>query len=171
MVQGSPNLALSTMHVLSCRVTGPAPPGSTYTFGLTARAPVVHVGAATGPRARVLVCAPSNSALDEVVLRTLKHGLFDQVGCWNAQLGYECDILWVERHGEFCQCRLFTNSLHEAATNWYSMSYLTIKIALQSLIPAWSTWVACHIACCCTGWWPLHPLHHACGCEFSPQCT
>jgi hypothetical protein len=38
------------------------------------------VGKAQGPRARVLVCAPSNAALDEVVLRILQHGLLDGTG-------------------------------------------------------------------------------------------
>ena len=50
-------------------------------FGLLADAPVTRVGAALGPRAHVLVCAPSNSALDEVVSRLLQHGLLDWCAC------------------------------------------------------------------------------------------
>ena len=46
-------------------------------FGLTAQCQPVRLGVASGPRARVLVCAPSNAALDELVLRVLQHGLLD----------------------------------------------------------------------------------------------
>lgn len=49
-------------------------------FGLLNRRPPAVVGRAQGPRAHVLVCAPSNAALDEVVLRILQHGLLDGSG-------------------------------------------------------------------------------------------
>lgn len=49
-------------------------------FGLAPRTPPVRVGGELGPKAHVLVCAPSNSALDEIVLRLLSHGLLDQCG-------------------------------------------------------------------------------------------
>jgi hypothetical protein len=46
-------------------------------FGLLETEPVTRVGAALGPKAHVLVCAPSNSALDEIVARLLQYGLLD----------------------------------------------------------------------------------------------
>ena len=46
-------------------------------FGLAEDAAVTRVGAALGPKAHVLVCAPSNSALDEIVSRLLQDGLLD----------------------------------------------------------------------------------------------
>lgn len=49
-------------------------------FGLLNRRPPAIVGKAAGPKAHVLVCAPSNAALDEVVLRILQHGLLDGAG-------------------------------------------------------------------------------------------
>jgi senataxin len=49
-------------------------------FGLLNRRAPAIVGKAQGPRAHVLVCAPSNAALDEVVLRILQHGLLDGTG-------------------------------------------------------------------------------------------
>jgi hypothetical protein len=49
-------------------------------FGLLNRRTPAIVGKAQGPRAHVLVCAPSNAALDEVVLRILQHGLLDGTG-------------------------------------------------------------------------------------------
>eukprot|EP00878_Enallax_costatus_P007720 GHUV01008081.1.p1 GENE.GHUV01008081.1~~GHUV01008081.1.p1 ORF type:complete len:869 (+),score=299.72 GHUV01008081.1:2923-5529(+) len=49
-------------------------------FGLNNRRPAAIVGKALGPKARVLVCAPSNAALDEIVLRILQHGLLDGSG-------------------------------------------------------------------------------------------
>ena len=42
--------------------------------------PVQRVGRHSGPKAHVLVCAPSNSALDEIVIRILKSGLMDARG-------------------------------------------------------------------------------------------
>ncbi len=47
------------------------------TFGLLDTRPPVRVGQAVGPKAHVLVCAPSNSALDEIVSRLLQAGLLD----------------------------------------------------------------------------------------------
>lgn len=47
------------------------------TFGLLDTRPPVRVGKAVGPKAHVLVCAPSNSALDEIVSRLLHAGLLD----------------------------------------------------------------------------------------------
>ncbi|KAJ9510377.1 hypothetical protein QJQ45_015835 [Haematococcus lacustris] len=49
-------------------------------FGLVRKVQPAKVGQASGPRAHVLVCAPSNSALDEIVLRILKSGLMDKDG-------------------------------------------------------------------------------------------
>lgn len=49
-------------------------------FGLLAREQAHRIGQQTGPRAHVLVCAPSNSALDEIVLRTISNGLMDGTG-------------------------------------------------------------------------------------------
>lgn len=48
-----------------------------YAFGLLDVQPPVRVGKAVGPKAHVLVCAPSNSALDEIVSRLLQSGLLD----------------------------------------------------------------------------------------------
>ncbi|KAK9909662.1 hypothetical protein WJX75_005776 [Coccomyxa subellipsoidea] len=50
------------------------------TFGLLDTRPPVRVGKAVGPKAHVLVCAPSNSALDEIVSRLLQAGLLDWQG-------------------------------------------------------------------------------------------
>ena len=47
-------------------------------FGLLDLPEVRHVGEEKGPRAHVLVCAPSNSALDEIVMRILQNGLMDR---------------------------------------------------------------------------------------------
>ncbi|EFN56459.1 hypothetical protein CHLNCDRAFT_57676 [Chlorella variabilis] len=49
-------------------------------FGLLRRCIPRRIGASQGPKARVLVCAPSNSALDEIVLRLITLGLTDQAG-------------------------------------------------------------------------------------------
>lgn len=49
-------------------------------FGLLSRRPAAVVGKAQGPKAHVLICAPSNAALDELVLRILQHGLLDGSG-------------------------------------------------------------------------------------------
>jgi senataxin len=56
-------------------------------FGLLDVQPAIRVGRAVGPKAHVLVCAPSNSALDEIVARLLHSGLLDWCGvgpvrCW-----------------------------------------------------------------------------------------
>lgn len=42
--------------------------------------PVIKLGASKLTKSRVLVCAPSNAALDEIVLRVLRHGLRDGQG-------------------------------------------------------------------------------------------
>ena len=47
-------------------------------FGLAPMQRPLRVGMSGGPKAHVLVCAPSNAALDEIVLRILKHGLLDR---------------------------------------------------------------------------------------------
>lgn len=52
------------------------------TFGLLDTRPPVRVGKAVGPKAHVLVCAPSNSALDEIVSRLLQAGLLDWCVAW-----------------------------------------------------------------------------------------
>lgn len=45
------------------------------------RAPIpVRIGSAQGPTARILICAPANSALDELVLRIISSGLTDKEG-------------------------------------------------------------------------------------------
>jgi senataxin len=49
-------------------------------FGLMARDPVFRIGDIKGPKAHILVCAPSNSALDEIVLRIMRSGLMDAGG-------------------------------------------------------------------------------------------
>lgn len=49
-------------------------------FGLLRSIAPTRVGRQSGPRAHVLVCAPSNSALDEIVIRILKTGLMDKDG-------------------------------------------------------------------------------------------
>ena len=50
---------------------------SSETFGLLDTEQPVRVGSTVGPKAHVLVCAPSNSALDEIVSRLLQHGVLD----------------------------------------------------------------------------------------------
>ena len=47
-------------------------------WGYDTKEPPVRVSPEKGPKAHVLVCAPSNSALDEIVLRLDKHGLLDR---------------------------------------------------------------------------------------------
>lgn len=49
-------------------------------FGLLRRSIPRRIGKDAGPKARILVCAPSNSALDEIVLRLITAGLVDQDG-------------------------------------------------------------------------------------------
>jgi hypothetical protein len=51
-------------------------------FGLIPSSPVVKLGGEEHrlTRSRILVCAPSNAALDEIVLRVLRHGLLDAGG-------------------------------------------------------------------------------------------
>lgn len=49
-------------------------------FGLLTKSCAWHIGKEDGPKARVLVCAPSNSALDEIVLRLISEGLLDKDG-------------------------------------------------------------------------------------------
>ena len=61
-------------------------------FGLAPSTPPVRVGGERGPKAHVLVCAPSNSALDEIVLRLLSHGLLDRCGDAQTQEGQDADI-------------------------------------------------------------------------------
>ena len=50
---------------------------SSETFGLLDMEQPIRVGKTVGPKAHVLVCAPSNSALDEIVARLLQHGVLD----------------------------------------------------------------------------------------------
>ena len=47
-------------------------------FGLLDIALPRVVGPDTGPKAHALICAPSNSALDEIVIRLLAHGLMNK---------------------------------------------------------------------------------------------
>lgn len=54
--------------------------GMADVFGILQRCPPFKVGKTSGPRAHVLVCAPSNSALDEIVFRILSSGLLDKHG-------------------------------------------------------------------------------------------
>ncbi|GIL49937.1 hypothetical protein Vafri_6246 [Volvox africanus] len=49
-------------------------------FGLLRRVAPHRLGRNMGPKAHVLVCAPSNSALDEIVMRILRSGLMDKDG-------------------------------------------------------------------------------------------
>ncbi|KAI8466872.1 MAG: AAA domain-containing protein [Monoraphidium minutum] len=58
----------------------PTPEESSECFGLTRAPPAARIGTRSGPRAHVLVCAPSNSALDEIVLRVMRAGLMDGGG-------------------------------------------------------------------------------------------
>lgn len=60
-------------------------PHSSETFGLLDSEQPIRVGKTVGPKAHVLVCAPSNSALDEIVARLLQHGVLD----WCATLSFE----------------------------------------------------------------------------------
>ncbi|PSC70977.1 putative helicase MAGATAMA 3 [Micractinium conductrix] len=61
-------------------VVPPEQADSSDAFGLLRRCIPRRIGASEGPKARVLVCAPSNSALDEIVLRLITVGLTDQDG-------------------------------------------------------------------------------------------
>ena len=58
------------------------PPSPTPTwvdaFGLLKVNPPTRVGKDVGRKSHVLVCAPSNSALDEIVIRLLSTGLLDE---------------------------------------------------------------------------------------------
>ncbi|KAK9812831.1 hypothetical protein WJX72_004417 [[Myrmecia] bisecta] len=49
-------------------------------FGLLDVAPPRVVGPDSGPKAHALICAPSNSALDEIVIRLLAQGLMNKQG-------------------------------------------------------------------------------------------
>jgi senataxin len=49
-------------------------------YGLLTKSAAIRIGSKEGLRARVLLCAPSNSALDEIVLRLITEGLLDQEG-------------------------------------------------------------------------------------------
>eukprot|EP00798_Chlamydomonas_sp_ICE-L_P026006 gene26007-11698_t len=51
-----------------------------HVFGMLKRNAPVRVGTNSGCKAHVLVCAPSNSALDEIVIRILNSGLMDKDG-------------------------------------------------------------------------------------------
>eukprot|EP00892_Ulva_mutabilis_P007653 jgi/Ulvmu1/525/UM001_0533.1 len=56
-------------------------PGSNQDwFGLAARPPVITLGRSKLTKSRILVCAPSNAALDEIVLRVLRQGLLSGAG-------------------------------------------------------------------------------------------
>lgn len=61
-------------------VVPPEQADPTDAFGLLRRCIPRRIGRNEGPKARVLVCAPSNSALDEIVLRLITAGLTDQEG-------------------------------------------------------------------------------------------
>ncbi|KAL4448164.1 hypothetical protein ABPG75_005383 [Micractinium tetrahymenae] len=61
-------------------VVPPEQADSADAFGLLRRSIPRRIGRNDGPKARVLVCAPSNSALDEIVLRLITVGLTDQDG-------------------------------------------------------------------------------------------
>ena len=47
-------------------------------YGLLDQAPLQPVGSQSNERTHVLVCAPSNSALDEIVLRLTSDGVMDE---------------------------------------------------------------------------------------------
>ena len=49
-------------------------------WGLLQPRRIARVGRDSAAKAHLLVCAPSNSALDEIVLRILKTGLMDKDG-------------------------------------------------------------------------------------------
>lgn len=55
-----------------------ATPSWVDTFGLLKVDPPMRVGKDVGRKSHVLVCAPSNSALDEIVIRLLSYGLLDE---------------------------------------------------------------------------------------------
>lgn len=48
-------------------------------YGLMRKKAVVRITGAAGPKPHVLVCAPSNAALDEIVARLLRYGLLDRL--------------------------------------------------------------------------------------------
>ena len=52
----------------------------TNCWGLLQPQRIARVGRDSAAKAHLLVCAPSNSALDEIVLRILKTGLMDKDG-------------------------------------------------------------------------------------------
>lgn len=57
----------------------PSPiPSWVDTFGLLKVDSPTRVGRGVGRKSHVLVCAPSNSALDEIVIRLLSTGLLDE---------------------------------------------------------------------------------------------
>ena len=47
-------------------------------YGLLDQVPLQPVGSQSNERTHVLVCAPSNSALDEIVLRLTSDGVMDE---------------------------------------------------------------------------------------------
>ena len=51
-----------------------------HCWGLLQPQRIARVGRDSAAKAHLLVCAPSNSALDEIVLRILKTGLMDKDG-------------------------------------------------------------------------------------------
>lgn len=62
------------------RVLPPDLADASSAFGMTRGSAPLRVAARAGVRTRVLVCAPSNSALDELVLRIISAGLVDREG-------------------------------------------------------------------------------------------
>ena len=65
-----------------------------HAFGLLPRHAALRVGpGAEGAQPHVLVCAPSNSALDEIVLRIITNGLIDANGEVGTASGVcPCDV-------------------------------------------------------------------------------
>eukprot|EP01023_Acetabularia_acetabulum_P019512 TRINITY_DN19953_c0_g1_i1.p1 TRINITY_DN19953_c0_g1~~TRINITY_DN19953_c0_g1_i1.p1 ORF type:complete len:785 (-),score=164.49 TRINITY_DN19953_c0_g1_i1:160-2514(-) len=49
-------------------------------YGLLRKEPLVRIAPDDKPKVSVLVCAPSNSALDEIIMRVLESGLLDKNG-------------------------------------------------------------------------------------------
>ena len=76
---GGPNKRCVLGFHVSCRdeVVMIGTSHSSETFGLLDTEQPIRVGKTVGPKAHVLVCAPSNSALDEIVARLLQHGVLD----------------------------------------------------------------------------------------------
>ena len=71
-------------------------------FGLTSLPEPVRITKEEGTHARVLVCAPSNSALDELLRRILRDGIRNRYELKSTLVQLHCYVLLLRMHICFC---------------------------------------------------------------------